>query len=99
MALATSLILLTVIVKQVQAEQDRVCTVASADLSKLTFEVFDQRLESPLSWRCLIYQGELKQAQELIETYLVINEAGLEPYQIQALNFHSGQLAGYRWEI
>ena len=92
-SLATSLILLTVIVKQVQAEQDRVCTVTSADLSKLTFDVFDQDLESPLSWRCLIYQGKLKQAQELIEKYLVINKAGLEPYQIRALNFHSGQLA------
>ncbi len=92
-SLATSLILLTVIVKQAQAEQDRVCTVISADLSDLTFDVFDQDLESPLSWRCLIYQGELKRAQELIEKYLVINKAGLEPYQIRVLNFHSGQLA------
>lgn len=92
-SLATSLILLTVIVKQVQAEQERECTVTSADLSDLTFDVFDQDLDSPLSWRCLIYQGEFKQAQELIDKYLLINQPGLEPYQIQALNFHAGQLA------
>lgn len=90
--LATSLILMTVNVKS-QAEQDRVCTVTSADLSKLTFGVFDQSLDSPLSWRCLVYSGEFKQAQELIDKYLLINKAGLEQYQIQALNFHAGQLA------
>ena len=39
---------MTVNVKS-QAEQDRVCTVTSADLSKLTFSVFDQGLDSPLS--------------------------------------------------
>ena len=92
MALATSLILLTVIVKQVQAEQDRVCTVASADLSKLAFDIFDQGLDSPLSWRCLADNGELKQALELIDKYIEINRAGLDQYEIETLTFHSGQL-------
>ena len=91
--LITSLILMTVNVKQARAEQDRVCTVTSADLSKVTFDVFDQGLDSPLSWRCLIYQGEIKQAEELIDKYMVLNKAGLEQYQLQALNFHAGQLA------
>ena len=90
--LATSLILLTVNVKS-QAEQERECTVTSAALSKLTFDVFDQGLDSPLSWRCLVYSGEFKQAQELIDKFLVINQAGLEQYQIRVLNFHAGQLA------
>ena len=54
-------------IKHARAEQERICTVASADLSKLSFDVFDQNLESPLSWRCLIYGGEFKQAQELID--------------------------------
>lgn len=76
--LITSLILMTVNVKQARAEQDRVCTVTSADLSKVTFDVFDQGLDSPLSWRCLIYQGETKQAEELIDKYMVLNKAGLE---------------------
>ncbi|MCY4364015.1 MAG: hypothetical protein OXE42_17845 [Gammaproteobacteria bacterium] len=91
--LAASLILLTVIVKQVQAEQERVCTVTSANLNKLTFDVFDQGLDSPLSWRCLAEKGELKQAQELIDRYILINRAELDQYKIDALTFHSGQLA------
>lgn len=84
----------------VQSEQERECSVTSADLSKLTFDVFDQGLASPLSWRCIANKGELKQAQDLIEKYIMINQAGLDQYEIGALTFHSGQLAaaGGRYE-
>ena len=92
-SLATSLILLSGNIKSEQAEQERICTVTSADLSKLTFSIFDQGLDTPLSWRCLADRGEFKRAQELIEEYLVINQTRLEQYEIGTLNFHSGQLA------
>lgn len=91
--LTISLVLLTANVNQARAEQDRVCAVSSADLSKLTFDVFDQGLDSPLSWRCLIYQGEFRQAGDLIDKYIEIHQTGLEQYQLRALNFHAGQLA------
>ena len=87
------LILFTSNIKSEQSQQERVCTVASADLSKLTFEVFDQGLDSPLSWRCIALKGDFKGARELIDKYQEINQPRLEPYMIQALNFHSGQLA------
>ena len=93
LCLTVCLILTSGDIKLAQAEQERICTVASADLSKLSFDVFDQDLESPLSWRCLIYEGKLKQAQELIDKYLVINKAVLEQYQFRALYFHAGTLA------
>lgn len=92
-AIAISLILFVGNIKSEQSQQERDCTVASADLSKLTFEIFDQGLDSPLSWRCIALQGDFKGAGELIDKYLEINQPGLEPYMIQALNFHSGQLA------
>ena len=92
-SLATSLILLSGNIKSEQAEQERICTVTSADLSNIEFSVFDQGLDSPLSWRCIADRGEFKRAQELIEEYLVINQARLEQYEIGTLNFHSGQLA------
>ncbi len=87
------LVLFTGNIKSEQAQQERVCTVASADLSKLTFEVFDQGIDSPLSWRCIALQGDFKGARKLIDKYLAINQPGLEQYMIRALNFHSGQLA------
>ena len=46
--LIINLVLFTGNIKSEQAQQERACTVASADLSKLTFEVFDQGLDSPL---------------------------------------------------
>lgn len=73
--------------------QERACTVASADFSKLTFDVFDQGLDSPLSWRCIADRGDYKQAQELISKYMAINQTKLDQSQIRVLNFHSGQLA------
>ena len=92
-SLATSLILLTGNIKSEQAGQERICTVTSADLSNIEFSVFDQGLDSHLSWRCIAYQGDFIGAQELIDKYLVINQPGLEQFEIRALNFHSGQLA------
>ena len=91
--LIINLVLFTGNIKSEQTQQERDCTVESADLSRLTFEVFDQGLDSPLSWRCIALQGDFKGARELIDKYLEINQPGLEPYMIQALNFHSGQLA------
>ncbi len=92
MGLATSLILLTVNVKS-QAEQERECTVTSADLSKLTFDVFDQGLDSPLSWRCLADREDFRQAQELIKKFIMTNAGKLDQYDVRNLYFHSGQLA------
>jgi len=80
-------------VKLLQAEQERICSVTSADLSKLTYNVFDQGLDSPLSWRCIANRGDFKEAQELINKYIMVNEAGLKQFEIRNLSFHSGQLA------
>ena len=93
MSLTISLVLSAMYNKPVQSEQERECSVTSADLSKLTFDVFDQGLDSPLSWRCIADKGELKQAQDLIEKYIMINQAELDQYDIGNLNFHAGQLA------
>ena len=91
--LATCLILITYSIKLVQAKQERTCTVTSADFSKLTFDVFDQGIDSPLSWRCIAGRGEYKQAQELIRKYTEMNKTRLEQHELRILNFHSGQLA------
>ena len=91
--LATCLVLITNSINLVQAKQERTCTVTSADFSKLTFHVFDQDLDSPLSWRCIAGRGEYKQAQELIRKYTEINKTRLEQHELRILNFHSGQLA------
>lgn len=91
--LVTSLILLSANVKHTKAKQQRACTVTSADLSKISYDVFDQGLDSPLSWRCIAYRGDYKKAQELIGKYITINKASLEQYEIRNLSFHSGQLA------
>ncbi len=90
--LATSLILLTVNVKS-QAEQERECTVTSADLSKLTSDVFDQGLDSLLSWRCLADREDFRQAQELIKKFIMTNAGKLDQYDVRNLYFHSSQLA------
>lgn len=91
--LATCVILITYSIKLVQAKQERTCTVTSANFSKLTFDVFDQGIDSPLSWRCIAGRGEYKQAQELIRKYTEINKKRLEQHELRILNFHSGQLA------
>ena len=92
-SLTAGLILMTSNVKLLQAEQERICSVTSADLSKLTYNVFDQGLDSPLSWRCIANRGDFKEAQELINKYITVNEAGLKQFEIRNLSFHSGQLA------
>lgn len=91
--LTTNLILMTGNINLVQAEQERICTVTSTDLSKISYDVFDQGLDTPLSWRCVANQGDFKNAQKLISRYMAINKAMLEQYKIRNLSFHSGQLA------
>ena len=91
--LATSLILLSANVKHTRAEQQRSCTVTSADLSRISYDVFDQGFDSRLSWRCIAHRGDYKKTQELIGEYITMNKPSLEQYEIRNLSFHSGQLA------
>ncbi len=89
----TCLFLITSNITLAQAKEEQTCAVASADFSTLTFDVFDQAVGSPLSWRCVADTGDFKQAQELIHKYIAVNQTRLDQYEIRILNFHSGQLA------
>ncbi|MCY4154764.1 MAG: hypothetical protein OXE97_07790 [Gammaproteobacteria bacterium] len=93
MGVMTSLILITGNTKPVRAEQKRICSVSSADLTNISYSIFDQSIESPYSWRCIAERGEFKLAQELVDQYIATNKAKLDVYEIQNLFFHSGQLA------
>ena len=93
MGIITNLILITGNIKLVQAEQKRICSVSSVNLTDISYSIFDQSFESPYSWRCIAERGEFKLAQELVNQYIATNKAKLDIYEIQNLFFHSGQLA------
>jgi hypothetical protein len=61
---------------------------------ELTWDEFDQKSESPASFRVFALRGCYRAAAELIEYYLA-NKPGLDAAQQRILRFHAGQMYGH----
>ena len=92
-SLTTNLFLIITSVKLAQSGEKHICSATLDNLSDITYNVFDQSLDSSFSWRCIANRGDFKFAQELVNGYIATNKAKLDQYEIQNLFFHSGQLA------
>ncbi len=68
------------------------CThsITDADLAGTDFTSFDQRQSE--GWREMARQAEFDPAATLIRRYLVVNEAGLSPWQKSILRFHEAEM-------